>query len=200
MRDHLQRPFPRFGNIKANLGYRRFTRRSFPAVNSEWRLICAAHNTIDLRAAGVPLVELHSLTRWLKPRLLGGNKFAFEVVPRGRGWVLGDILWSYMLRKREGGGEVTKEVLSFFAESEDPHDQVAGSLLMKPRETPLVFFWLCSGTLIFNRLFTGEPLPDANKPSLSVLVSRRRPPGSSGSSPAAAEWTWSAMRYSAFCS
>jgi hypothetical protein len=42
---------PVFGNIKANLGYRRFTRRSLPAVNSEWRLICAAHNLLKLRQA-----------------------------------------------------------------------------------------------------------------------------------------------------
>jgi tellurite resistance protein len=34
-----------------------------------------------------------------------------------------------------------------------------------------VFFWLTIGTLIFGRLFTGWPLPDALKPSLSVLVS-----------------------------
>jgi len=42
---------PVFGNIKANLGYRRFTRRSLPAVNSEWRLICASHNMLKLRQA-----------------------------------------------------------------------------------------------------------------------------------------------------
>ena len=40
---------PVFGNIKANLGYRRFTRRGLPAVNSEWRLICTAHNLLKLR-------------------------------------------------------------------------------------------------------------------------------------------------------
>lgn len=40
---------PVFGNIKANLGYRRFSRRSLPAVNSEWRLICTAHNILKLR-------------------------------------------------------------------------------------------------------------------------------------------------------
>jgi transposase len=40
---------PVFGNIKANLGYRRFTRRSIPAVNSEWRLICTVHNLLKLR-------------------------------------------------------------------------------------------------------------------------------------------------------
>ena len=34
-----------------------------------------------------------------------------------------------------------------------------------------VFFWLTIGTLIFNRLFIGDPLPEATKPSLSVLVS-----------------------------
>lgn len=40
---------PVFGNIKANLGYRRFTRRGYAAVNSEWRLICTAHNLLKLR-------------------------------------------------------------------------------------------------------------------------------------------------------
>jgi hypothetical protein len=42
---------PVFGNIKGNLGYRRFARRSLPAVNSEWRLICTAHNLLKLRQA-----------------------------------------------------------------------------------------------------------------------------------------------------
>lgn len=40
---------PVFGNIKANLGYRRFSLRGLPAVNSEWRLICTAHNLLKLR-------------------------------------------------------------------------------------------------------------------------------------------------------
>ena len=40
---------PVFGNIKANLGYRRFTVRGMPAVSSEWRLICTAHNLLKLR-------------------------------------------------------------------------------------------------------------------------------------------------------
>lgn len=39
---------PVFGNIKANLGYRRFTLRGLPAVNSEWRLICTSHNLLKL--------------------------------------------------------------------------------------------------------------------------------------------------------
>ena len=42
---------PVFGNIKANLGYRRFNRRSLPAVNSEWRLICTVHNLLKLQQA-----------------------------------------------------------------------------------------------------------------------------------------------------
>jgi transposase len=42
---------PVFGNIKANLGYRRFSSRGLPAVNSEWRLICAAHNLLKLHRA-----------------------------------------------------------------------------------------------------------------------------------------------------
>jgi transposase len=44
---------PVFGNIKANLGYRRFTRRGLPAVHSEWRLICTAHNLLKLRQAAL---------------------------------------------------------------------------------------------------------------------------------------------------
>ncbi len=40
-----------------------------------------------------------------------------------------------------------------------------------------VFFWLTMGALIFGRLFTGAPLPDALKPTLSVLVS---PPATAG--------------------
>jgi transposase len=40
---------PVFGNIKANLGFRRFTRRGMAAVRSEWRLICCAHNLLKLR-------------------------------------------------------------------------------------------------------------------------------------------------------
>lgn len=39
---------PVFGNIKANLGYRRFIRRGLDAVTSEWRLICASHNLLKL--------------------------------------------------------------------------------------------------------------------------------------------------------
>jgi tellurite resistance protein len=39
------------------------------------------------------------------------------------------------------------------------------------------FFWLTIGTMIFGRLFTGAPLPDALKPTLSVLVS---PPATAG--------------------
>jgi transposase len=42
---------PVFGNIKANLGYRRFSLRSLPAANSEWRLICTAHNLLKLQQA-----------------------------------------------------------------------------------------------------------------------------------------------------
>ena len=44
---------PVFGNIKGNLGYRRFARRSLHAVNSEWRLMCTAHNLLKLRQAAL---------------------------------------------------------------------------------------------------------------------------------------------------
>jgi transposase len=42
---------PVFGNIKANRGYRSFTRRGMAAVQSEWRLICTTHNLLKLRMA-----------------------------------------------------------------------------------------------------------------------------------------------------
>lgn len=42
---------PVFGNIKHNLRFRRFARRSLPAVHSEWRLICTVHNLLKLQAA-----------------------------------------------------------------------------------------------------------------------------------------------------
>jgi len=35
---------PVFGHTKANRGYRRFTRRGLPAVNTEWQLIATTHN------------------------------------------------------------------------------------------------------------------------------------------------------------
>lgn len=44
---------PVFGNIKANLGHRRFSRRGLPAVNSEWRLLCTIHNILKLRHAAL---------------------------------------------------------------------------------------------------------------------------------------------------
>jgi transposase len=40
---------PVFGNIKANLRFRRFSRRGITAARSEWRLICSVHNLLKLR-------------------------------------------------------------------------------------------------------------------------------------------------------
>jgi hypothetical protein len=40
---------PAFGNIKANLKFRRFSRRGKQAVLSEWRLICSVHNLLKLQ-------------------------------------------------------------------------------------------------------------------------------------------------------
>ena len=37
-----------FGNVKANLKFRRFSRRGLDATSSEWRLICAAHNLLKI--------------------------------------------------------------------------------------------------------------------------------------------------------
>lgn len=42
---------PVFGNIKANLGFRRFSVRGHAGVHSEWRLICTVHNMLKLQRA-----------------------------------------------------------------------------------------------------------------------------------------------------
>ena len=39
---------PVFGNLKANHGFRRFSRRGLAAVRSEWRLICTVHNLLKI--------------------------------------------------------------------------------------------------------------------------------------------------------
>jgi hypothetical protein len=44
-------PNPTFGNITANLRFRRFARRSQQAALSEWRLICSVDNLLKLRTA-----------------------------------------------------------------------------------------------------------------------------------------------------
>ncbi|GAA1509218.1 transposase [Nocardioides humi] len=44
---------PVFGNIKHNLGFRRFSRRGLPAVHSEWRLMCTVHNLLKLQQAAL---------------------------------------------------------------------------------------------------------------------------------------------------
>src|SRR3981081_1295562 len=37
---------PVYGDIKANLGYRRFMRRGLAAAQGEWDLVCAIHNLL----------------------------------------------------------------------------------------------------------------------------------------------------------
>lgn len=39
---------PVFGNLKANLRFRRFSQRGLDTVHSEWRLICTIHNLLKL--------------------------------------------------------------------------------------------------------------------------------------------------------
>lgn len=39
---------PVFGNLKANLGFRRFSQRGLDAARSEWQLICTIHNLLKL--------------------------------------------------------------------------------------------------------------------------------------------------------
>ena len=38
-----------FGNVKANLGFRRFSRRGLIATSSEWRLVCTVHNLLKIQ-------------------------------------------------------------------------------------------------------------------------------------------------------
>lgn len=42
---------PVFGNIKANMGFRKFSLRGHAGVQSEWRLICTVHNLLKLQNA-----------------------------------------------------------------------------------------------------------------------------------------------------
>jgi transposase len=42
---------PVFGNIKANLGFRKFALRGRAGAHSEWRLICTVHNLLKLQHA-----------------------------------------------------------------------------------------------------------------------------------------------------
>lgn len=42
---------PVFGNIKANLGFRKFALRGLAGAHSEWRLICTVHNLLKLQHA-----------------------------------------------------------------------------------------------------------------------------------------------------
>ena len=37
-----------FGNVKANLGFRRFSRRGLDATAGEWRLVCTVHNLLKI--------------------------------------------------------------------------------------------------------------------------------------------------------
>jgi transposase len=37
-----------FGNVKANLGFRRFSMRGLDTASSEWRLVCAVHNLLKI--------------------------------------------------------------------------------------------------------------------------------------------------------
>jgi hypothetical protein len=37
-----------FGNVKANLGFRRFSMRGLDAASSEWRLVCTVHNLLKI--------------------------------------------------------------------------------------------------------------------------------------------------------
>ena len=37
-----------FGNVKANLRFRRFSRRGLTATTSEWRLVCTVHNLLKI--------------------------------------------------------------------------------------------------------------------------------------------------------
>jgi hypothetical protein len=39
---------PGFGNLKANLGFTRFSQRGFGAVRAEWQFITAAANLLKL--------------------------------------------------------------------------------------------------------------------------------------------------------
>ena len=79
-----------------------------------------------LSAAGVPLVEMHTLVRQTRTTWLGREKAILVPVPAGRGWLLGELIWTYAIRPRDGGGERTEPVLTILSESAPEYSQHRG--------------------------------------------------------------------------
>jgi hypothetical protein len=85
-----------------------------------------AHARAQLIACGAPLVEVHSLRRDIGRTWTGREKFVFSPVPAGRGWLLGDLIWTYSIRPRDGGGERTEPVLTLLSELPPEYGQHGG--------------------------------------------------------------------------
>jgi hypothetical protein len=86
----------------------------------------------DLLAAGVPLVDMHSLTRRERRTPFGGRKFVSDVVWVGRGWLLGDILWTANAGRPFGGDDVTEPVLTVLSESGNRYGPYRGLVRVRP--------------------------------------------------------------------
>jgi uncharacterized protein YfiM (DUF2279 family) len=86
----------------------------------------------DLRAAGLPLVEFHNLNRREKTTFFGGKKFVYDVIPAGRGWLIGDILWSFNEGRRVLGADVSQEVLTVLMESGNRYGLHRGLIRVRP--------------------------------------------------------------------
>ncbi len=63
---------PVFGNLKANLGFRRFSQRGLDAVRSEWRLICTIHNLLKLHRHRLAVLLLQVVDKGRASRLRFG--------------------------------------------------------------------------------------------------------------------------------
>jgi hypothetical protein len=71
----------------------------------------------ELRAAQVPTEELHRIGRYQRPRRIGRSKVVNVVLPEGRGWVIGEMIWSL------GEERVPRPYLTMLLDDDGPFGQ-----------------------------------------------------------------------------
>jgi transposase len=69
-----------FGNLKENLGFRRFRLRGLSSVQGEFNLMCIAHNINKIHILFIQLFSPYYYIRIFKERLISNNIFYFKYV------------------------------------------------------------------------------------------------------------------------
>jgi hypothetical protein len=67
-----------FGNLKENLGFRRFRLRGLSSVQGEFNLMCIAHNINKIYILFIQLFSPYYYIRIFKERLIFNNTFYFK--------------------------------------------------------------------------------------------------------------------------